>query len=64
MAWKLIKNKARCMKDKLKKKVFFNRIEPRDLEVINEALKIPPECYDSDPYLSAKSEILDKLGEP
>ena len=52
------------MKDKLKKKVFFNRIEPRDLEVINEALKIPPECYDSDPYLSAKSEILDKLGEP
>ena len=58
-----LENKADCMKDKLKRKLFFKRTEPRDLEVINEALKILPEGCDSGPYLSTKAEILDQLGE-
>ena len=59
-----LENKAACMKDKLKRKLLFREIEPRDLEVINEALKILPEGCDSGPYLSTKAEILDQLGEP
>ena len=59
-----LENKAACMKDKLKRKLLFREIVPRDLEVINEALKILPEGCDSGPYLSTKSEILDQLGEP
>ena len=59
-----LENKADCMKDKLKRKLLFKEIEPRDLEVINEALKILPEGCDSGPYLSTKAEILDQLGEP
>ena len=58
-----LENKADCMKDKLKRKLFFKRTEPRDLEVINEALKILPEGCDNGPYLSTKAEILDQLGE-
>ena len=64
MDWKLIKNKAGCMRDKLKRKLFFKKIEPRDLDLINEALKILPEGCDNGPYLSTKSEILDPLGNP
>ena len=59
-----LENKADCMKNKLKRKAFFKRIEPRDLEVINEALKILPEGCDNGPYLYVKAEILDQLGEP
>ena len=58
-----LENKADCMKDKLKRKLFFKRTEPRDLEVINKALKILPEGCDNGPYLSTKAEILDQLGE-
>ena len=58
-----LNNKAECMKDKLKWKLLFNRIEPRNLDLINEALKILPEGCDNGPYLFTKAEILDLLGE-
>ena len=58
-----LENKADCMRNKLKRKLFFKRTESRDLEVINEALKILPEGCDNGPYLSTKAEILDQLGE-
>ena len=59
-----LENKAACMKDKLKRKLLFKEIEPRNLDMINETLKILPDGCNNGPYLSTKAEILDHLGEP
>ena len=59
-----LKNKAECIKEKLKMELLFNRIEPYDLELIDEALETLPESCDNGPYLSTKAEILYQIGEP
>ena len=59
-----LENKAYCMKDKLKDRLFYHQTEPKDLDLINEALKILPEGCDNGPYLTTKANILDQLGEP
>lgn len=59
----ILNNKAGCILEKLKTKILHNEIEPRDLDLINKALKILPEGYDNSPYLFTKAGILDLLGE-
>ena len=39
-------------------------ITPHELELINEAIKILPDGYDSGPYLKIKGDILNMLGDP
>jgi tetratricopeptide (TPR) repeat protein len=59
----ILNNRAECIRQELETKILHNRTEPHDLGLINEALKILPEGYDNRPYLSAKAEILNELGE-
>lgn len=59
-----LSNKAGCIRQKLKRKLLFKRIEPRDLDLINKALKMLPKGFDNRPYLSTKAEILKELGDP
>ena len=60
----LLSNKAGCIKEKLDEKILHNEIEPHDLDLINEALKILPKGYDNSPYLFTKAGVLECLGEP
>ena len=59
-----LNNKAGCIREDLKNKLLFNRIEPHDLDMINKALEILPEGYDNSPYLFIKAQILIELGDP
>ena len=59
-----LNNKAGCIKEELKTKILHNKMEPRDLGLINTALKILPRGYDNREYLFIKAEILSQLGEP
>ena len=59
-----LKNKAGCIKAKLKMDVLFHRTKPQDLDLIDEAIKILPENCDSGSYFQLKGDILDQLGEP
>ena len=59
-----LNNKAACIREKLKDRLLSGNIKTRDLDLINEALKILPESYDNRPYLFTKAEILNKLGDP
>lgn len=59
-----LKNKADNIKSKLKSKVFLHQIEPNDLDLIDETIKMLPENCDNGPYFQLKGDILDQLGDP
>ena len=56
--------KAIFLKNKLEIMVIVRDITPHELELINEAIKILPDGYDSGPYLKIKGDILNMLGDP
>lgn len=59
-----LKNKAGCIREKLKYRLLMGKTGSDDLDMINEALKILPKSCESGDYLTTKSEILSRLGEP
>ncbi len=58
-----LKNKADCIKRKLERNVVVHQIEPNDLALIDEAIKMLPESCDNGPYFQVKGDILDQLGD-
>ena len=60
----VLKNKAFCIREKLKRNLLFREVESGDLELIDEAMEMLPEGYDNSEYLFTKSQVLGQLGEP
>jgi tetratricopeptide (TPR) repeat protein len=52
-----LNNKAGCIQEELKMKLLFKRIEPQDLDLINNALKILPEGCDNRRIYSLKRKF-------
>lgn len=60
----VLANKARCLLEWVETQKSKGKITSKELDIINEALRILPDTENNYSYLQLKGEILERLGEP